>query len=64
MIRLIIAAVLIAVGVYLFGAFVAWDFNAGNWDQGGRFIIALLMPGLSAIGLIAASALRSEYYDH
>jgi hypothetical protein len=36
-------AVLAVVGVatlYLFGAFIEWDFNAGDWQEGGRGLVA------------------------
>jgi hypothetical protein len=28
--------------MYLLGSFVAWDYNPGNWDQFGRYMIAML----------------------
>ncbi len=28
--------------LYLTGAFIAWDFNPGNWPQEGRFLLALM----------------------
>jgi hypothetical protein len=34
--------VIIVISMYLLGSFVAWDFNPGNWDQFGRYMIAML----------------------
>lgn len=27
--------------VYLVGAFIMWDLNAGNWDIGARFFVGV-----------------------
>lgn len=37
----IFAAFVAAVAWYLFGAFVATDFNIAHWDPLGRFFIAI-----------------------
>ena len=29
--------------VYIVGAFMAWDFNPGNWDIVFRFVIGIVM---------------------
>lgn len=34
--------ILLPILTYMIGGFIAWDFNPGNWDEFGRFLIALL----------------------
>lgn len=49
----ILAPIAAIAAVYLLGAFIAWDFNAGNWDQDLRAfigIIAVVVAGW-AIGM-------------
>lgn len=49
----ILAPIAAISAVYLLGAFIAWDFNAGNWDQRDRFFIGILAlcAAVSAIGM-------------
>lgn len=39
---------------YCMGAFVAWDFNAGNWPHEGRFMIGVC--GTFAAAFVASHA--------
>ena len=34
---------------YLLGAFVNWDFNAGNWSEFARFTIVLIWIFMSIV---------------
>ena len=43
---------------YLFGAFVAWDWDAGNWDSNWLLSVALL--GLS-FAIPASSRIGNRY---
>ena len=39
--------------IYLCGAFITWDFNAGNWPEIGRlyvaFIVSMIIVGALSI---------------
>ena len=42
--------------IYLLGAFMTWDINAGNWEVGARVIYVLLATTCSVI----ASQIKHE----
>lgn len=43
--------------VYLLGAFVSWDLNAGSWSEFTRVMVALLGLGVSMIAAAAVEGL-------
>ncbi len=53
------AALLTALMIYLFGAFVAADFNIANWSTDGRVVIGFF--GLVAAGAAALSTLDGVF---
>jgi hypothetical protein len=58
MMKVILKALLCAsapVSVYLFGAFVAWDFNAGVWSIEWRLFVGLL-------GALGGAAMAIEQF--
>lgn len=47
--KLLLGALTGVAAAYLFGAFVAWDFDAGNWDAFGRAILGVCVMPVTAI---------------
>ena len=45
---------------YLISAFLAWDFNPGNWEDGGRFMSVLTGVALSALATWRADEILGE----
>ena len=41
------------IGMYLLGAFIAWDINAGNWNDAGRYMIGCLGCIIGAVLVIS-----------
>jgi hypothetical protein len=37
---------------FVFGAFVAWDANMGEWDELGRLVVGLSSPWLAFMAYI------------
>lgn len=52
--KALILGILTATAVYLLGAFVAWDLNAGNWHWDGRLMVGLCGFALS-MGVVGAN---------
>ncbi len=55
--RMIAAFLAVPLILYLFAGFVAWDWNAANWNAGGRAVVGFL--GVSW-GFLAALWARYE----
>lgn len=52
--RCAIAGLLPYLVLYLFGAFIAWDFQPGDWPVEGRFFLAMsaLLSSLFSAGVV------------
>ena len=46
-----ILPILFCIIIYLFGAFIAANFNIVDWAEGGRFFIALLCIAVIILGI-------------
>lgn len=53
--KVIIGSLLGVLTAYLLAAFVSWDFNAGNWELGGRVFAVFLGFICSLLGGIIAN---------
>ena len=54
------AAFLIIWGtIYLVGAFIYWSFDAGDWQIGGRLVIAV-MGTFASVAALAVAALAED----
>ena len=47
-----IAALTVAVVVYLLAGFIAWNWDASTWDVGGRFYVALIGSIFAALAFL------------
>lgn len=41
-VKTILIGICTFVFIYLIASFVAWDLNAGNWEDGGRFLVGFV----------------------
>lgn len=56
LIRVIAIALSVFASGYLLGAFMAWDWNPGNWDSSARSLGGLMLGALGVIAAIVCEA--------
>jgi hypothetical protein len=52
--RMIAAFLAVSLTLYLFGGFVAWDWNAANWHAVGRVVVGFLGIGWGVLAALWA----------
>jgi hypothetical protein len=56
----IILPIVFATIIYLISSYIAWDFNAGNWDSGGRLFSGISMIFAIVLGIALADELNNK----